>query len=114
MKYTQSELYYYFKKELSKKYNIFIDYNHNLIKDNVCFNVEDSHFGLKISEDLCTFKLENIEVFLETHKENYDLKKLPELERDSYELIQKLKILEQEYIPRVLIERNFKSKLKSF
>lgn len=59
------------------------------------------------------FKLENIEVFLETHKENYDLKKLPELERDSYELIQKLKILEQEYIPRVLIERNFKSKLKS-
>lgn len=114
MKYTQSELYYYFKKELSKKYNIFIDYNHNLIKDNVYFKIEDSHFGLtSIIEDLSNFKLENIEVFLETHKENYDLKKLPELERDSYELIQKLKILEQEYIPRVLIEINFKSKLKS-
>jgi hypothetical protein len=113
VKYTQAELYYYFKKELSKKYNIFMGFCYNIAKDNMCFIAEDSKFGLTISEELCNFKFENIEIFLETHKESYDLKKLLELEKDSYELIQKLKILEEECIPRVLIERNFKSKLKS-
>lgn len=113
MKYTQAELYYYFKKELSKKYNIFFDYECNLSKNNTCFLVKDSEGSLTLGEELSNFKFENMEIFLEVHKKSYDLKKLPELEKDSYELIQKLKILEQECIPRVLIEINFKSKLKS-
>jgi hypothetical protein len=114
VKYTQAELYYYFKKELSKKYNIFMGFDYTISHD-VCFVIERAYENsiLRVGERLSNFRFESIQDFLETHEERYDLKKLPELEKDSYELIQKLKILEQECIPRILIERNFKSKLKS-
>jgi hypothetical protein len=110
MKYTQSELYYYFKKELSKKYNIFIGLDSTINDSNSCFIVE--YNKLRLGESLSNFKFESIQNFLIHRKEDYDSKNISELEKDSYELIQKLKILEQEHIPRVLIERNFKSKLK--
>ena len=106
MRYTQSELYYYFRKEMPKKFNPRIEFDSGFKKKFFIINDE----RLKISEELSDFKLESIEFFVSSHQEEFKKGQLCELERISFELISKLIILEKDVIPRVLIERNFNSK----
>jgi hypothetical protein len=111
MRYTQSELYYYFRKEIPKKFNPRIEYSipfEGEVKKNF-FIINDER--LKIAEELSDFKLESIEFFVSSNQEEFKRGQLCELERFSFELISKLIMLEKDSIPRILIERNFNSKI---
>jgi hypothetical protein len=110
MKYTQSELYYYFRKEIPKKFNPRIEFD-SAFKTKI-FIVDSEK--LRIAEEISKFKLENIEFFINSHQEKFEKGEMCELERISFELISKLIILEKDAIPRVLIERNFNSKFNHF
>ncbi len=107
MKYTQAELYYYFRKEISKKFNPRIEFDSGF-KTKI-FVVDSER--LRLAEEISKFKLENIEFFVSSHQEKFEKGDMCELERISFELISKLIILEKDVIPRILIERNFNSKI---
>jgi hypothetical protein len=97
---------------MSKKFNPRIGY-HNIHyggdneKKFFCIN-DDNSF---IAEELSNFKFESIKNFLTENKLSYEIGSLNELEKCSYDIIHKLYVLEQNSIPRVLIERNFNSKI---
>ncbi len=107
MKYTQSELYYYFKKEMPKKFNPRIEFDSEFEANS--FIVDNKK--LRFSEKLSNFKFESIKNFLLECDQCYKTGNIGELEKCSYDIIHKLYVLEQNSIPRVLIERNFNSKI---
>lgn len=112
MIYTQSELYYYFKNKLPHNMSIKIKKDESISEVEKCFILEQSGCFIKMAELLSSFKYEIIKFFLENTKKEMEEDRLELLEKYSFNVISKLKIKEENNIPRVLIERNFNSKQK--